>query len=115
MLGIPGFSWSVFLGFTGVLMGFAAFMTGQGVANTWRSPWQVVFYTLLLGFADRFLVWSLFDGSLLSVSGYLLDTAVLLVIGLVGFRLTQTRRMVTQYPWLYERAGPFSWRTRGEG
>jgi hypothetical protein len=32
----------------------------------------------------------------------------------VGYRHTRTTQMTTQYRWLYERAGPLSWRARPE-
>ena len=102
----------VFIGITVVLVGFAAFMTGQALASTWRPLRQVFFDSLLLGFADRFLTWALFQGELLLLSGYLIDTAVIFTIALLAFRLTLARRMTAQYPWLYERAGIFSWRER---
>ena len=105
----------VFIGVTVLLMGFAAFMTGQALANTWRSAWQVVSYSLLLGCADRFLTWSLFEGALFSLSGYLIDTAVLLAICLFAYRITQANKMVSQYPWVYERRGLFGWRRKGTG
>jgi hypothetical protein len=72
-----------------------------------------VAYALLLGAADRFLAYALFDGALLSVPGYLIDTAVLVAITLVAHRITRAQRMVSQYPWLYRRTGLFSWRERG--
>ncbi|MFQ5994511.1 MAG: DUF6867 family protein, partial [Acidiferrobacterales bacterium] len=96
-------------------MGFAAYMTGQGLANTWKPLWHVVVYCILLGFADRFLTFALFEGKLLSASGYVIDTAVLLAIGLFAYRLNQARKMVTQYPWLYERTGVFTWREKRPG
>ena len=107
-----GTSWSVFIRITLVIMGFAAFMTGRALADAWRPIWQAVLYTMMIGIADRFLVFALFEGELFLLSGYLIDTAVLLAIGLVSFRLTQTHRMVTQYPWIYERAGLFNWREK---
>ncbi len=96
------------------VMWFAAYMTGQGLANLWRPAWQILMYGLMLGLVDRFLVFALFEGPLLSLAGYLIDTAILLAVAGVGYRLTQTHRMVSQYPWLYERAGLFSWRARGD-
>ena len=113
MTALLGTSIPVFIGLTVLLMGFAAFMTGQALANTWRSIWQVVGYAILLGFADRFLTWGLFDGELLSLSGYLIDTLVLMLIGAGAYRLTQARKMVAQYPWIYQRTGPFTWREKG--
>lgn len=105
-----GTSIGVFIGLTVVLGGGAAILTGQAIAGTWRPAWQVMFASLGLGFADRFLVFALFDGELLSAGGYLFDTAVIMSLGLVAYRLSWVRNMVTQYPWLYERAGP--WRIR---
>ncbi len=110
---ILGTSVGVFLGVTVALMGFVAFMTGQALANTWKPMWHSVVYVVLLGFADRFLTFALFGGQLLSLSGYLIDTAVLVVITLFAFRISQARKMVSQYPWLYGRAGLFGWRRKG--
>jgi len=104
---------AVFIGVTGGLMGFCAFMTGQALAGAWRPLWQVIFYCVLLGFADRFLTWALFQGDLLLLSGYAIDTVYILAVGLAAYRLKLARRMIAQYPWLYERAGPFGWRRRG--
>ena len=103
---------SVFFGLTVVVMGFAAYSTGQALANTWKPLWHAVAYVVLLGFADRFLTFALFEGELLSLSGYLIDTAVLVAIAVVGYRLNLARKMVLQYPWLYERSGPFGWRRK---
>jgi ABC-type uncharacterized transport system permease subunit len=97
---------------TVVVMGFAAFMTGQALAGTWKPMWQAVFYCVLLGFGDRFLIFSLFDGELASVSGYVVDTAVLIAISLFAYRLTRARKMASQYPWIYERAGLLGWREK---
>jgi branched-chain amino acid transport system ATP-binding protein len=108
-------AWPVFLGITVVLCGFAAFATGRALAGTWRPMWWTAPYCLLLGLVDRFLQWSLFDGTLLSAEAYAADVAVLIVIALFAYRVTQARRMVRQYPWLYARAGLFSWRSIGPG
>ena len=102
----------VFLALTVVIAGGTAFLMGQAVARTWRPPWQLLAYAVLLGAADRFLIFALFDGLLLSVAGYLLDTAVLIALAWIAYRSTRTYMMVTQYPWLYERSGPFSWRAK---
>jgi hypothetical protein len=101
-----------FLIVTLLMMGFAAWMTGRAIAATWRPAWQVVAYSLLLGLADRFLVYALAEGELLSLAGYAVDTLILLAIAALAFRLTQARKMVTQYPWLYEPSGPFGWRAK---
>jgi len=104
---------AVFIGITVVLVGFAAWATGEALAATWR-PWrQLAVYVLLLGAAARFLIYGLFQGALFSLSGYLLGTLLLLGIGSFAYLATRARKMVTQYPWLYERAGLFGWRERG--
>jgi len=107
-----GTSLPVFIVLTLIIMGFAAYMTGQSLAVNWHPVWQLVIYCCLLGFANRFLVFSLFEGELLSLSGYLIDTAALLAIGLLAYRFARARKTVAQYPWLYERAGPFGWREK---
>lgn len=97
---------------TVLLGGGAAWMTGKAMAETWRSRLALLFYLLLLGLAVRFIHFALFEGSILSPQFYFVDTAVLLVVGFIGFQYTRTNQMVTQYYWLYERDSPVSWRSR---
>ena len=112
MVQMLGSTWSGLFVVTLLLGCGCAFMTGQSIAVTWRPLWQVVAYTLLLGAADRFLHFALFDGALLNVAGYLIDTAILQAVALSAFLATRARKMVTQYPWLYVRQGLFHWRER---
>lgn len=107
-------SFGVFLLMVIALGGGAAWMSGRAVAITWRPTWQIVVYMLLLTFAVRFLCYGLFDETLLSLHYYLVDLVILLVIAGFGYRVTRVRQMVTQYGWLYERAGPLSWKERQE-
>lgn len=107
-----GTSLTVFIGITVLLIGFASYMTGQALANTWRPAWQIVPYGLLLACTSRFLIWGLFGGELFSVTGYVLDALVLLAIAVGAYRATKAYKMVSQYPWLYERAGLFAWREK---
>jgi hypothetical protein len=109
LLGGPAAS---FVGMTVVLFGAAAAMTGQALARNWRAAWQLLPYALLLAAGDRFLLYALFAAQLLSITGYLLAAAILLAIAGLAFRVTQAGRMCVQYPWLYQRAGLFSWRER---
>jgi hypothetical protein len=110
-----GTSLPVFVGLTFVLFGGAAWMTGQALAGTWRPLSQLVPYCLLMAAADRFFDWALFSGTLLSLSGYALAVGVMLVFSAASYRVTRARKMVAQYPWLYERAGLFGWRGRRQG
>lgn len=107
-----GMSVSVFIGLTLIFFGLTAGLTGQALARTWRPAWQAVPYGLLLGAANRFLAYALFDEELLSGTGYLVSSVVIIVLTLAAYRLTRARKMVTQYPWLYEPAGPFGWREK---
>lgn len=102
----------VFIGLTIILFGGCGFLTGQGAAESWKPETEVYGYTLLLTFGDRFLVYGLFDGSLLSPWGFLVHGAVIGAIAVLSYRIARARRMVSQYPWLYERSGPFTWRER---
>jgi len=102
--------WPVFIGVTVILFGFAVAATGRALASTWRPAWWALPYSAMLGLLDRFIHWSLFDGELLAPAAYAVDTIILLAIALIAYRITQVARMVRQYPWLYRRAGLFSWR-----
>ena len=103
----------VFVGVTVILFGGAAAMMGRAVGGTWRPPWQCVFYGLMLGITDRFVIYALFDGDGLSISGLIIDGAIIIGFALFAHRVTLVHRMVAQYPWLFERAGPLSWRPKG--
>ena len=105
----------LFLLVTVVLGGAAAWASGRSIARTWRPAWQVVPYMLGLGLAVRFIHFALFGGTLLSGQYYMVDTIILLIAGGLGFRHERTRQMTTQYRWIYERTGPFSWRERTGG
>ncbi|WP_406854041.1 DUF6867 family protein [Alsobacter sp. KACC 23698] len=95
-----------------VMGGAAAWASGKSIAQTWRPAWMVVPYMLILGMAVRFIHFALFEGTLLSGHYYVVDTLILLAAGALGFRYKRTQQMTTQYRWLYEKTGPFSWRER---
>jgi hypothetical protein len=82
------------------------------VATTWRPWWQVGAYMLILGFAVRFIHYALFSGTLLSLHYYVVDSAVCLIFGYLGFRLARVRQMVSQYRWINSRGGPLRWRRK---
>lgn len=102
----------LFLLVTVVMGGWAAWMTGRAVALSWQGPGRAVAYLLLLSAAVRFFHHALFGGTLLSLHYYIVDAIVVVAIGLLGYRYVRTRQMTTQYRWLYERSGPFTWRER---
>lgn len=103
------------LAITIVFAGGASWMMGQALAANWRPLWQLFPYALLLGLADRFVIYALFDGELGSLTGYIIDTCILTAIALIAFRVTRVHKMVTQYPWLFGQASPFVLRNKREG
>src|SRR5215831_9227141 len=105
-------SWSEVLFITGILGGGAAFLEGRAIAGTWRPAWHVVGYMALLGAAIRFVHFALFDAELLSPLSYLADTLYVILVGSLAWRVTRAAQMARQYPWLYERTGPLTWRER---
>jgi hypothetical protein len=89
-----------FLLVTVALGGGAAWQAGRAVAQTWRPWWQAVLYMFILGAAVRFIHFALFDGTLLSLPAYGLDTAVAIGCAALGFRMARTRQMARQYGFL---------------
>jgi hypothetical protein len=112
-MGIFPESLLVFLGLTVILFGGAAFMMGQAIADTWRPAWQNLPYGLLMAAGCRFLTFGLFGAPLLSVGGYIASVVVILALAFVAWRMARARRMVAQYPWLYDTDGPFGWKEKG--
>jgi len=99
-----------FIALTVVAFGGAALMMGRALADTWRPGWQNVVYGLLLGVANRLFQNFLFANDVLNLVAYVIGTAVLIGAAVVAYRATLAHKMVTQYPWLYQRTGLFSWR-----
>jgi hypothetical protein len=107
-----GTSLGVFIGLTVIIIGGAAIITGRALADGWKSPWQVVFACFGLALVDRFLVYALFGGELLSLSGLVIHFAVITAMALVAHRLTVVHKMVAQYPWRYERESLWTYREK---
>jgi hypothetical protein len=105
-------SFGVFVLVTVILGGGAATLAGRAVAATWRPWWQVVAYSLILGLAVRFIHFSLFNGTLLSLHYYLVDSAFCMTFGFLGFRAARAVQMVEHYHWINEPAGPLRWRRK---
>ncbi|AWK90083.1 DUF6867 family protein [Azospirillum thermophilum] len=107
-----GSSLAELIGLTVVVFGGCGILTGQTLAEGWKPAWVAVAYSVLLGLGDRFLMFGLFGEPLLSPAGFLVNTLIIGAITLTAYRMAIARRMVQQYPWLYEPAGPFAWRER---
>jgi len=93
--------------------GGAAFLAGRGLAMKWRPIWMPLLAMVPLTAGLRFLHFALFDAELTSLHYFVTDFVVLLVACFLGYRMTLAKKMVRQYPWLYEAAGPLGWRSKG--
>jgi hypothetical protein len=102
----------VFLLVTVILGGGAAALAGRAIAQTWRPWWQIVAYMLILGGAVRFIHFALFGGTLLSAHYYVVDSAICMACGCLGFRAARAAQMVRQYRWINAPAGPMRWRRK---
>ena len=105
-------SFGVFLLVTVILGGGAALLAGRAVATTWRPAWQVIGYCLILAGAVRFIHFSLFGGTLLSLHYYLVDAMFCMGFAFFGFRTARKAQMVRQYRWLNEPEGLMRWRRK---
>lgn len=103
-------SLGVFLLVSIAMGGGAAWLAGRAIAATWRPAWHVAAYMVILSLAVRFIHYALFGGNFLSLHYYLVDYAVCLMFGYLGFRLMRVRQMVSRYAWINERDGLFGWR-----
>ena len=103
MLAFIPSDFGAFLLVTVGLGGGAAWLAGRAIAQTWRPLWQALLYMLILGAAVRFIHFALFDGALLSLPAYAVDTAVAMALAGQGFRLTRARQMAHQYGFLDRR------------
>lgn len=97
---------------TVVMGGWTAWRTGKSCADGWSNYTTVVIYTLLLGFAIRFIHHALFDGTMIAPQYYVVDTIILLLFATAGYRFYRTKQMTEKYYWLYEKASPFSWKSK---
>jgi hypothetical protein len=102
----------IFLLVSVVLGGGAAVLAGRAIAVTWRPWWQIVAYMLILGGAVRFIHFALFGGTLTSFHYYVVDSAICMACGCLGFRAARAAQMVSQYRWINEPNGLLRWRRK---
>ncbi len=67
---------------------------------------------LLLGVANRLFHYFFIKDDPINLLSYVLQTAVLIGIALLAYRITLAQKMVAQYPWLYQRTGLLSWQKK---
>ncbi len=101
-----------------IMGGGAAFMAGRALASGWKPVSQLIAYMIPFTAAVRFLQYALFNDAKLGTpnltSGYyfITDFILLAAIAWLGYQMTRTNQMVRQYPWLYEKSGPFGWKAK---
>jgi hypothetical protein len=105
-------NFGIFLVLTVILGGGAAFMAGHSLAKGWQSLGLLFAYMVPFTAGLRFLHYALFEGHLTSPLYFITHGLVVTGFAWLGYRLTRARQMVTQYPWLYERTGPLSWKSK---
>lgn len=93
-----------------VVFGLCSWLAGQAAARGWRSVRVALGYAVLIAMADRFLLFALRDASLLDPVGFAIALVMFPSIAALAHRWNQVDMMVSQYPWLYERAGSLGWR-----
>ncbi len=91
----------------------ASWLSAKGVAKSWKPMVAFALNAVFLAAAVRFLHFALYGGTMFSLGLYIPDLIVLSLVGVVGFLYTRTNQMTAQYPWLYEKASPLSWKDRG--
>ncbi len=99
-------SFGTFLLVTFLMGGAAAWLSGRAIALDWRPYWQVVLAGFVLAAALRFIHFALFGATFLSLQFYLVDSAICVIFGLAGYRVTRAGQMATQYGFIARPAEP---------
>ncbi len=102
----------VFLVLTIILGGGAAFMAGRSLASGWKPVSLLMIYMIPFTAGLRFLHFALFEETLVSLHYFITDGLIFVASALLGYRLMRVSQMTTQYPWLYERSGPLTWKNK---
>lgn len=95
-----------------VIGGGSSYMAGRAVAQGWQSYGLLAFYCLLLAAATRFLLYALFQETLLGIGYLAVSFVVCFAFSLLGHRIERTRQMTTQYSWANKRTTPLTWSAR---
>ena len=89
----------IFLLVTVILGGAAAFATGRAMAQAWQPVSLLLPAMLLLGCGVRFVHYAIFAEPLLSLGNYSVDTVILLLVAVGGYRWIRAGQMQRQYGW----------------
>jgi hypothetical protein len=102
----------VFLFLTIILGCGAAFMAGRSLALGWKPLWMVFAYMVPFTLGMRFLNFALFEYNLTSLQYAITQGALFMAAAYLGYRLKRVSQMTTQYPWLYEKSGLLTWKSK---
>jgi hypothetical protein len=108
---VEGNFW-IWIVLTVILGGGASFLAGRAIASGWQPISRVIVSMIPMGVAVRFLHFALFEGQLTSLHYLIVDTAVMIAAACLGYQMTKADKMVSQYPWLYEKSGPLGWKPK---
>ena len=97
---------------TVIMGGGAAFMAGRALASGWKPIWLLLAYMIPFTAGLRFMQFALFENTLTSLSHFITHGIVLTAFALFGYRTYRTTQMTSQYPWLYEKVSPWSWKSK---
>jgi hypothetical protein len=102
----------LFLLVTVAMGGWAAWRTGIALAKTWKPVFILVPHMLMLGFAVRFIHFSMFHGTLLSLRYYVIDTVIIFVAAYLGWRHERSNQMARQYGFAFDKTSFLTWRRK---
>ena len=91
----------IFLFVSVALGGGAAWLSGRAIALTWRPMWMIAPAAFALGLTVRFFHHALFGGTLLFPHYFAVDTVIVGIIAVAGYRVTRSHQMARQYGFLH--------------
>ena len=95
-----------------IIMGMDGVAHGKECCRRLEQLWGPGVLYATSGVAIRFIHHALFNGSMLTLQYYVVDTIILLLFATAGYRYYRTQQMTNNYYWLYEKVSPFSWKSK---
>ncbi len=102
----------LFVLITVLIGGWMSWRMGRGIAAAWKPLWLILPAALGLGLGVRFLHFALFEGTLLSLHYWLIDSGVCALFGGLGWRFERAATMARQYAFAFERVFTFRFRRK---
>lgn len=92
------------------LMMLCAYLSGQNMANNWRTMGKVIFFGTIIVVGHRFLLTTLRNAEFLNIAGVVMSSALIFSTSILTYLYNKANRMVNQYPWELKKKGLFGWR-----